>query len=75
MLDFMIWPFVERIPAAISFLSNSDADQYLEKELPTFWDYRNEMLKDSAVSKLATDVEILVEFAQSVRKRINDNKK
>jgi len=74
MVDYMIWPFIERIPVSIAFLTNSDYDQYLQKELPTIWDYRNEMLKDSVVSKIATDVEILREYAEKVRKYITSKK-
>ncbi len=58
MVDYMIWPWVERIAGEVAFLTNSDPNQYLQKELPTLWSYRNEMLKDKAVAKIATDTEL-----------------
>jgi len=70
MVDYMIWPFIERIPAPIEILTDSDPNIYLEKELPTIYDYRNEMLKDSAVSKIVTDVPIFKEYIEHIRKRV-----
>jgi len=74
MLDYMVWPWVERIPSGIAFLSNSDPNKYLQKELPTLWSYRNEMLKDKAVAKLVTDGETYKKYYEHVRNAVINSK-
>ncbi len=67
MVDYMIWPWAERIAGGIAFLTNTDPNQYLQKELPTLSSYINEMLKDKAVAKITTDAELYRTNYQNIR--------
>jgi len=69
-VDYMVWPFIERIPVAITSLTDYNYDDFLEKEVPTIYDYRNEMLKDPAVAKVANNVDTLHEYTQRIRNHI-----
>lgn len=71
----MLWPFIERIPGGILTLTDYNYDDFIEKELPTIYEYRHAMLKDRAVAKLTTEPEVYKNFNNHLRKNlINGNK-
>ena len=64
----MIWPFIQRIPIAIEFLTESTSDDYLRKELPTIHEYRQQMLSDSTVKQVSLDYDVLKTVCNATRK-------
>ncbi len=59
MVDYMIWPWVERLAGGIAFLLIQT------QELPILWSYGNETLKDKDVVKIATDVELYRKYNEN----------
>lgn len=68
--DYMIWPFIERIPLGIEILTETDSDEYIRKELPTIHEYRQQMLSDSTIKKVCLDYQVLQNFVKAARKML-----
>ncbi|RWS11370.1 hypothetical protein B4U79_12863 [Dinothrombium tinctorium] len=63
MVDYLIWPWLERLPAIISIIKKEkDWQKYLSSNLPLTVKYMQSMLDDSAVKKVAYSDDIHEEY-------------
>lgn len=62
MADYMIWPWLERLPAVIGITKLGDMKTYLKENFPRLEQYRQDMLEDSAVKAVAFSDELHYEY-------------
>ncbi|CAG2107877.1 unnamed protein product [Medioppia subpectinata] len=69
LVDYAIWPFIERLPQIIDLAGHNSTD-YLAKELPTVHDYSQQLLADPSVQKVLVPYEKLLAFTRESRKTL-----
>lgn len=52
LVDYMIWPFVERVPAIADIFGIGSGEQFLRTECSALWGYMGAMASDEAVIKV-----------------------
>jgi len=62
MADYMIWPWLERLPAVIGLSKLGDMKTYLKENFPRLEQYRQDMLEDAAVKAVAYSDELHYEY-------------
>jgi len=67
--DYVLFPFIERIPVAIDLAFGEDSEDYLKRELPNIYDYKQALLSDSVVQKVIVKYEDLLRYTKEVRSR------
>ncbi|RWS02079.1 glutathione S-transferase omega-1-like protein [Dinothrombium tinctorium] len=70
MVDYMIWPFVERLPAVISLGTQiKNWEQHLSENAPLILKYMQAMKEDPAVKQNLFSPDTHIDFLLSVRER------
>ncbi|XP_054162634.1 glutathione S-transferase omega-1-like [Oppia nitens] len=59
--DYMIWPFIERLTLLLD-LSGHNTTDYLIKEVPTYHEYRQNLLSDPTVQKVSLSSKLLSNY-------------
>ncbi|CAG2173887.1 unnamed protein product, partial [Oppiella nova] len=70
LVDYAIWPFIERLPQSID-IAGHNSEEFLRKELPAVHDYRKQLLADPTVQKVSLPYEQLL--AHTREYLTNDN--
>jgi len=65
MVDYMIWPWIERLPIMKSFFPDLNDYENAKKENPKLEQWRQAMKEDSAVKEFFLSPETHIQFAQS----------
>ncbi|CAG2118075.1 unnamed protein product, partial [Medioppia subpectinata] len=68
LVDYMIWPSIERLPLFVDIAGHNGAD-YLRRELPTVNHYREQMSGDTTVKSAGLPIETFMENLRTFRKR------
>ncbi|CAG2118099.1 unnamed protein product [Medioppia subpectinata] len=66
LVDYAIWPFIERLPQIIDLAGHNSTD-YLAKELPNVADYRQQLLADPTVQKVSLPYETILAFTREYK--------
>jgi len=68
-LDFMVLPFVMKLPAYISYFRDSDDElDYMRKEMPFIFGFYDAMIKSAFGSKILNKDGFSKEYIESIRK-------
>ena len=63
--DYLIWPFIERVAVSLELIGEENAEQYINKELPTIADYTKQLRTDPTIQKVSLDAETLRNFTKA----------